>query len=144
MTGEELPGDSHVVRYVKPKWIGKNGRPLGSAFLLRMTENGLSVHWLECFKNLAKSQQLDAVRRLIRLTRITGQFAELHVGRVKQYLEEELDEVCFVRRPLDAQGDYKADPSHSGIIGLPSGDTYEGELIGDMIAECVEDTHPVH
>lgn len=145
MTGEELPGDSHVVRYVKPRDLGKDGSPLCSAFLLRQTENGLSVHWLGCFKDLVKSQQLDEVRRLIRLTNITkGKFAELHVDRVKQHLEEVLDEVRFVHMPLDAEGDYEADPSHSEIVGLPPGDTYEGEMIGDMIAQCVEDTHLVH
>ena len=143
MTGDDLPGDSHVVHYVKPTWILEGGRVEGSAFRLREGESGLSVHWLECFEGLVKAQQLEEVRRLSRLKRSRkGRFAELHVDRTKRYVRDQLDGVRFVHKPSDADGDYEADPSHSEIIGLPSGDSPSGALIGDMIAECVEDTYP--
>ena len=143
MTGDDLPGDSHVVHYVKPTRIYEDGRVDGSAFRLRQGESGLSVHWLECFEGLAKPQQLDEVRRLSRLNRSRrGRFAELHVDRTTRHVRDQLDGVRFVHKPLAADGDYEADPSHSEIIGLPPGDSSLGALIGDMIAECVEDTYP--
>lgn len=143
MTGDDLPDDSHVVHYVKPTWILEGGSVDGSAFRLRAGESGLSVHWLECFEGLVKSQQLDEVRRRSRLKRSwRGRFAELHVDRTKHYIGEQLDGVRFVHKPSDAEGDYGADPSHSEITGLPPGDSPMGALIGDMIAECAEDTYP--
>lgn len=142
MTGDDLPGDSHVVRYAKPTLID-SGKVNGAAFRLRESERGLSVHWLECFDGLAKPQQLDEVRRLCRL-RISrkGQFAELNVDETKQHVREQLDGVRFVHKPLDVDDNYEADPSHSEIVGLPPWKSPLGALIGDMIAECVKDTHP--
>ena len=72
-----------------------------------------------------------------------GRFAELNVGRVKQHILDELDMLRFVHEPLPAIGQYRADSSHSEIAGLPPKDTPESELIGDMIAECIEAVHPV-
>lgn len=142
MTGDDLPGDSHVVHYVKPTEIGEGGKIDGSAFRLRKGESGLSVHWLECFEGL-KPQQLDEVRRLSRLNRNrNGRFAELHVNKTKQYVSDQIDGVRFVHKPLNADGNYEADPSHSEIIGLPPRDSSLDALIGDMIAECVEGIYP--
>lgn len=142
MTGDDLPGDSHVVHYAKPTEIAEGGRVDGSAFRLREGESGLSIHWLECFEGLSKPQQLDEVRRLSRLKRKRkGRFAELHVDRTRRHVSDQLDGIRFVHKPSDADGDYEADPSHSEIIGLPPGDSSLGALIGDMIAECVETTY---
>lgn len=142
MTGDDLPGDSHVVHYVKPTEVDEGGKVDGSAFRLRKGESGLSVHWLECFEGL-KPQQLDEVRRLSRLNRSrNGRFAELHVDRTKQYVGDQLVGVRFVRKPLAADEDYEADPSHSEIVGLPPRDSSLGALIGDMIAECVGGIYP--
>lgn len=143
MTGDDLPGDSHVVHYAKPTQIDEDGKIDGSAFRLRAGESGLSVHWLECFEGLAKPQQLDEVRRLSRLKRSrSGRFAELHVDRTKRHVEDHLNRVRFVNKPSAADGSYEADPSHSEITGLPPGDSLLSALIGDMIAECVEATYP--
>ena len=101
----------------------------------------LFIGW-SVLKNLAKPQQLDEVRRLSRLKRSrSGRFAELHVDRARRHVRERLDGVRFVHKPSDADGDYEADPSHSEIIGLPPKDSSLCALIGDMIAECVEDTY---
>ena len=143
MTGDELPDGGHVVHYVRPSFH-ENGRVYGSAFCLRKEERGLSVNWLECFPGLTKLQQVNAVRGLSRLNiKSAGRFAELNVGRVKQHIRDELDMLRFVHEPLPAIGQYRADPSHSEIAGLPPKDTPESELIGDMIAECIEAVHPV-
>jgi hypothetical protein len=142
MTGDDLPNADHAVRYVKPSQFDGDEGVDGSAFQLRQNESGLSVHWLECFEDLLKPQQLDEVRRLSRLTiSRNGRLAEVNVGRTKQHLKEQLLDIRFIHMPLNAEGDYEADPSHSEISGLP--DFPDEELIGDLIAEeCIEAVHP--
>ncbi|WP_425153561.1 hypothetical protein [Candidatus Palauibacter sp.] len=142
MRAVDLPDDDHVVRYAKPTLVEEDGSVGGPAFQLRPGEASLSVHWLECFDDQSRSGPLRQVRRLsrLRLSR-NGRFAELHAGRTKQHLREELEDLRFVHDPLEAQGGFEADPSHSGMRGLPDADTPEAELVGDMIAECVTELH---
>ena len=142
MTGDDLPDENHVVHYVKPTLVRKDGKAGSDAFRLRKDEYGLSIHWLECFVGLAKPQQLDEVRRLSRLKiPKSGRFAELNVGTTKQHLKEQLSDIRFVHKPLNAISNHEADPSHSEIVGLPELDSPQGALIGDMIAKCVETMH---
>lgn len=142
MTGQDLPDTDNVVRYVRGTLVD-DGRVDGTAFLLRENEQGLSVSWLDYFEGHTKSQQLDEVRPLVRLTlRRSGRFAELNVGQTLNHISGSLASVRFVYHPLPTDGEYKADPSHSQIEGLPPVDTDEAELLGDMIAECVTAVHP--
>ena len=142
MNGNDLPDGAHVVRYVKPTSRHEDGRVDGSAFRLRSGDNGLSINWLEYFGDLTKAQQLDAVRRLSRLTmRRSGCLAELGVGTTKQH-SSELTALRFIRKPLAAENGYEADPSHSEITGLPQGDSPQAALLGDLIAECIQAIHP--
>ena len=71
-----------------------------------------------------------------------GRLAELNVGVAKQRVGPRLDTLRFVHAPLIAESGYEADPSHSEIIGLPSENSPQAALIGDMIAECIEATQP--
>ena len=143
MTGNDLPDDDHVVRYARPKGVYEDGRVDGSEFRLRPGEASLSVHWLECFRDLTKPRQLMEVRRLVRLDMSpNGRLAEINVGDTKRHLSDRLDILRFVRRPLDAEEPFEADPTHSEIEGLPPGDTEQAALIGDMIAECVQRIYP--
>ena len=143
MVGEDLTDGSHVVRYAKPTLVREDGSLGGEAFQLRLQESSLSINWLECFKGFSKPQQLDEVRRLSRLQmRRNGRLAELQVGYTKQYVLGELDSLRFVHMPLAAEGKYEADPSHSEILGLPQPDSPEAEMIGDVIAECIEVVYP--
>lgn len=135
----DLPDESHVVRYAAPRHIHDDGSVDGYIFRLRPQESGLSVNWLEYFSQLAKPQQLEQVRQLSRLNlRRNGRFAELSVDLARQ----ELPDLAFRHRPLEATAQYPADPSHSEIIGLPPGDSPQAALIGDMIAALVQNLHP--
>ena len=139
----ELPETDHVVRYASPRHIHEDGTLDSAVFRLRPQDNGLSVNWLECFSDLSKPEQLEQVRQLTRLEmRRNGRLGELNVGLTKQYLQEVLPSLSFVNRPLEADNQYFADPSHSEIIGLPPADSPLAGLIGDMIAQCVLDLHP--
>ena len=146
MTGNDLPDDSHVVRYVKPTLIREDGKVDGNAFCLsarRPDDTGLSVNWLECFRDSTKDEQLAEVRRLSRLQmKERGRLAELNVGATRQHVRSELEGLRFIHAPLAAEGDYEADPSHSEIAGLPPGDSPHAELIGDMIAQSISAMYP--
>ncbi len=142
MTGRDLPNEDSVVRHAKQTQI-RDGRLDGSAFLLKDGEQGLSVNWLDCFRGQSKSQQLNEVRRLIRLTlRHSHRFAELNVGETRERIGGGLDGIRFVHSPLDADAEFEADPSHSEILGLPPGSAPEAQLMGDVIARCVRNIHP--
>ena len=135
----DLPDESHVVRYAAPRHIHDDGSVDGYIFRLRPQESGLSVNWLEYFSQLTKPQQLEQVRQLSRLNlRRNGRLAELSVDLARQ----ELLNLAFRHRPLEATAQYLADPSHSEIIGLPPGDSPQAALIGDMIAALVQNLHP--
>ena len=139
----ELPQTDHVVRYASPRHIHEDGSLDGSAFRLRPQDVGLSVNWLEYFIGLSKSEQLEKIRELARLDmRRNGKLAELNVGLTKQYLEEVLPGLLFVNRPLPADDQFGADPSHSEITGLPPADSPQAGLIGDMIAQRILHLHP--
>ena len=64
------------------------------------------------------------------------------MGEVLRAVSEELDTLQIIHDPLDAAEGFPADPSHSQIVGMPSADTDEALLVGDMIAECVSAMHP--
>ena len=143
MTGDQIPDDDHVVRYVKPSDI--DGAAVnGGAFCLRAGEAGLSVNWLEILGGTDPHSQLNEVRRLFRLQlRSNGRFAKLNAGETKGRVlkgakEAGIHLVLGVREaPLPSTCKFEADPSHSEITGLPSGDSAEGVLVGDLIAECI-------
>ena len=137
MTGDELPDNGHVVRYVKPSLV-EDETVDGSAFLLRVGETGLSVNWLEAFKGNSRQHQLSEVRRLFRLELArNGRFATLNVEETKQRVSEDAEEIGIFAAPLEPTDAFEADPSHAEITGLPPGDSDEAILVGDLIAECV-------
>ena len=142
MNGGDLPDSDHVVRYARFTDILDDGSLNCSAFQLRPTDSGLSVNWLEYFEGQSKSQQLNEIRLLIRLTmKPSGRLAELNVGVTRQYVGHRFDELRFIHTPLAADEKFEADPSHGEIMGLPPKDSPEAELIGDLIAECVIGVH---
>lgn len=143
MTGNEIPDNDNVVRYVGATNIGENGYALGGAFRLRAGEDRLSVNWLECFSGMSKLEQLSEIRKLSRLDMgRNGRLAELNVGSTKEHIHHKLPLIRFVKSPLPATENCVADPSHADIIGPPTMSSPQSALIGDMIAECVNGLHP--
>lgn len=142
MKGDDLSESDNVVRYVKPSLILDDGTPEGSNFQLRLKETGLSVNWLEIF-GPNRSKQLAEVRRLFRLeVSGNGRFAEINVGTLMRAVRMEISTLRVIHSPLEEEGGFMADPSHSEIVGLPPRDSDQASLIGDLIAECVSDMHP--
>ena len=142
MSTNALANDAQVVRYIKPTKILDDGTIDGSAFNLKPDETGLSVNWYEIFDDLTKDLQLEEVRRLSRLNmRKNGCLAEFNVGNTVLHVRR-LVSLGFVHKPLDAEGKFEADPSHSEIEGLPAESSPIIALVGDLIAECITSTHP--
>ena len=148
MTDQALQDADNVVLYAKPTLVidAQLGQVDGSAFIWNGRGDGLSVNWLECFGNLPKERQLDIIRQLIRLNmRLSGRLVELNVGTVLEHITTQLDSPRFVRKPLAATTDFKADPSHCELVGLPTReeDEIKATEIGEIIANCVTSVHPV-
>ena len=148
MNGNDLPENDHIVRYVKPSNL-EFDRVNIDEFKLREEnpdERGVSVNWLEYYKNLSKEEQLAEVRR-VKASRLklrkNGRFAELNVGKIKRLLSEELPKLRIIHTPRDAERGFLADPSHSEIIGLPSGNPEQFHLVAQIIVKkCICGLHP--
>ncbi len=143
MSGDDLPNDSHVVRYVKPSLIDDEIVD-GSAFVLRDNENGLSVNWLEAFGVGDQFIQLNKVRRVCRLKRSrNGRFAKLNVGETKRCVLAWAKEagffvdLCITEEPLARTAKFEADPSHAVITGVPPSSDDVAMVVGDLIADCL-------
>ena len=138
--GAQIADVDHVLYYVKPTQID-DGIVNGDAFLARpRDEDGLSVNWLEWFDSPLECQ-VEGVRRVARITYAkSGQLARLKVGTVKRHLAEDDRSavvLSFENDPLEAEGNFPADPSHALIKGVPVRGTPETALVGDLISECV-------
>lgn len=141
MTGNQLPEDDHVVRYVKPSLV-EDETIDGGAFLLRTSETALSVNWMEAFDG-NRQDRLSEVRRLCRLNLArNGRFALFNVGEAKRHVSGSMEGVGISAAPLDPTDGFEADPSHAEITGLPPGDSDDAMLIGDLLAQCV--IYPLH
>jgi hypothetical protein len=135
-----------VLRYVGGLHIDQ-GEINGSAFLCRATEPSPSVNWLECFGGTLE-QKVDEVRKRARMKYgTTARLARLNVGRTIAYVFENTPNSLVIEFVLDQ---LKADPerglpedlSHALMKGVPKADTPEGELIGDLVANCIIDSFP--
>lgn len=146
MKGDPLPDTDYVVRYVRPGLIDMED-VAGGAFVLKPAEAGLSINWLDYYSGVPKDQRLREVRLVYRL-RVSrnGRFVELNISKTKQHLILELPGLSFVEDPLcaDPVNRHAADPSHAIIEGLPhpNDQPETAEMVGDMIAECIETVHP--
>ena len=143
MIGDEIPDEHHVLRYVKPS-LRDGDHVNGGAFVLRPTEQGLSVNWLEKFEEDGHSDPVDEIRRLARITLAsTGKFAQLNVHQTKRHVAAAADEagisldLSVQEAPLARTTEFDADPSHAEIHGLPEHAEDAAMLVGDLISDCI-------
>lgn len=139
MPGPRIPDTDHVSRLCGGSKCDDDGRPLGTAFMLRPNEPYLSVNWLESTGALGRDQQLAVVRRNLTDKGVglpaKGRLAVLHLRTVFDHVRSETPD----SRNLTAHHEPEPphDPSHAGIYGY--GD--EDDLTADLIAEAVQETH---
>ena len=144
MTCGPVPDGDQVVHYVKPSKILDDGTIDGSEFILGPDHQGLSVNWLDYFASLTVPKRLEAVALIIQLdTKPTGRFAEWNVGSLREYLLNDGHKLWVDHDPSPATDKFGPDPSHCQIYGLPTQDPLEAQLVGDMIAESIQELHDV-
>lgn len=147
MTGDPIPPQDHVARYVGASGRDPDSGELqASAFLPRRTDgNSLSVNWLEFF-GPRWHDCLDQVRTVLagKLSRV-GSSAVLAVLKVGNTLERVLAELpdegrllTVVHDPEDRVTHGHDDPSHAAIVGY----TTDDEVVAELILDCVIATPP--
>lgn len=148
LVGDTVPDLDHILRYIKPTGL-QNGKPNGSEFLKKHGHQGTSVNWVEYFKGTIE-EQIEEIRLRRRLDhKKNGRLARLNVGNTKEFIAKESEKtlpnkvlLSIVKDPLLATELHLEDPSHSLIKGVPTIGDAHGELIGDLIRQCVIDMHP--
>lgn len=139
MPGPRNPDTDHVSRLCGGSKCDDDGRPLGAAFLMRRDDTYLSVNWLESTGTSNRAEQLAAVRRHLTDKGISlpakGRLAVLHLLSVFDHVRSAAPD----RRNLTAHHEPEPphDPSHAGIYGYSDAD----DLIADLVAEAVQETH---
>lgn len=150
MKGEAVPDEDHVLRYVGGRHVDldSDNRPviLGSGFISRPRErNSPSCNWLELLDGDLE-HQVQQVRDATRIRYgATGRLARLNVGTITRTVAAGTEAgraVTVIHDPLDAEGEWVADPSHALLTNVPDADDPEGELVGDLIANCVLESFP--
>ena len=150
MKGDAVPDQHHVLRYIGGRHIDvdADGRPvvLGGGFISRPRDNNRpSYNWLECLHG-SLNEQVQQVRGAARIRYgATGRLARLNVGSVVRAARAGSvtgRDIALLQDPLDAEGGWPPDPSHAVMTNVPDQDDPDGELIGDLIANCVLDSFP--
>ena len=144
MKGDVIPDGHHVARFCSAGQMSEGGKVSGVAFRLRRNvpaDDYFSVNWLEHLHPDNRQAQIVALREAVRRQGVTiranstGRFAVLNVDRSTRAVKEKSEdhrELRFLHEPLEVS------PSHSAIFGYG----LEDDLIADLIAETVTETHP--
>lgn len=139
MKGDPVPNPHHIARYCGGTQINEDGSISGAAFRLRAGEEFLSVNWLE-FLYRTTRDEIGEIRRVLgaklRLG-ATAKIAVLGVGQLRRYVHSESPDKRDLR--VLHEPELPGDPSHSGVFNVFPDD----DLIADLIAEIVQETHPV-
>ena len=150
MKGDPVPQEHHILRYVGGRHVDRDSEDdpviLGSGFVARpRDENRPSCNWLECLEG-SLEQQIQQIRDATRIDYgASGRLARLNVGHIiRKVTADTADsrEISIIHDPLDPEGDWIADPSHALMTNVPGEDDPEGELVGDLIANCVLESFP--
>lgn len=145
VAGSPLPLDDNVLRLIRPQYVDGDNID-GAGFLRRPNENdGASVNWLEWYAPPPEAQ-VNSVRGVARLKYgATAILVSLNVKKTIEYVSSQLNNevnLAFVHDPLGAEEAFPADPSHSLVIGLPTTDGPEAELVKDLLVDCIKDRFP--
>lgn len=128
MKGDPLPNTDHISRYCAPK-TAPDGQPTGASFMLRQSEEFLSVNWMEHFGETEQKTQIGKIREHIELSLAKyGLFAVLNVGRVIDHIQRFSEKkLAILHEPT------QGDSSHSGVHGYQHEDLLVAELIAEMV-----------
>src|SRR5262245_9221631 len=138
MKGQAIPEFDHVGRYCKASTV-ENGEISAAAFMMRETEEYLSVNWLEALKSPGRAGQIRDLRQLYTKklkVGATARIAILNVGTLRSKVERESPDSRLLR--VLHEPEEPDDPSHAGIYEIP----HDDEIIAELIAQVVLENHP--
>lgn len=138
MSDELVPDSNHIARHCGGSRV-EDGEIDGAAFMLRANEKSLSVNWLEFLQLSDRQSEIREVCRVLRSKRTLGARSVIAVLKVGEVLEHVRN--AEVRTLKVVHLTEENDPSHSGVFGYSA--TVEDDIIADLIAEKVNEIHPV-
>ena len=140
MKGDIIPDKDHISRYCAPKTIREDGKIGASAFILRESEESLSVNWLEYLNCSSRESEIAEIRRVYSLkldVRAKAKLAVLNVGEMSNKVKNESPDrrSLYVLHEKDNN-----DPSHSGIYNLKP----DNESIANLIFKTILESYSAH
>jgi hypothetical protein len=138
MKGQVIPDSDHVGRYCKASTV-ENGEISAAAFMMRETEEYLSVNWLEVLKSPSRASQIRDLQELYTKklkVGATARIAILNVGTLRSKVERESPDSRLLR--VLHEPEEPDDPSHAGIYEIP----HDDEIIAELIAQVVLEKYP--
>jgi hypothetical protein len=138
MKGQAIPDSDHVGRYCKASTV-ENGEISAAAFMMRETEEYLSVNWLEVLKSPSRASQIRDLQELYTKklkVGATARIAILNVGTLRGKVERESPDSRLLR--VLHEPEEPDDPSHAGIYEIP----HDDEIIAELIAQVVLEKYP--
>jgi len=133
MKGQAIPDSDHVGRYCKASTV-ENGEISAAAFMMRETEEYLSVNWLEELNRSDRTIQIRDLQSLYATKLRVGtaaQIAVLNVGALRAKVERESPDSRLLR--VLHEPEEPDDPSHAGIYEI----AHDDEIIAELIAQVV-------
>jgi hypothetical protein len=138
MKGQAIPDSDHVGRYCKASTV-ENGEISAAAFMMRETEEYLSVNWLEVLKSTSRASQIRDLQELYTKklkVGATARIAILNVGTLRTKVERESPDSRLLR--VLHEPEEPDDLSHAGIYEI----RYDDEIIAELIAQLVLEKYP--
>ena len=138
MKGQAIPDSDHVGRYCKASTV-ENGEISATAFMMRETEEYLSVNWLEELKRPSRASQIRDLQEVYNKKLKVGaraRIAILNVGTLRSKVQRESPDSRLLR--VLHEPDEPDDPSHAGIYEI----LHDDEMIAELIAQVVLENHP--
>ena len=138
MKGQAIPDSDHVGRYCKASTV-ENGEISATAFMMRETEEYLSVNWLEELKRPSRASQIRDLQEVYNKklkVGVTARIAILNVGTLRSKVQRESPDSRLLR--VLHEPEEPDDPSHAGIYEIP----HDDEIISEVIAQVVLENHP--
>ena len=135
MKGDPIPDQHPIARLCNPTHT-EDGFILASVFMLRASEENLSVNWLEFLNCTSRGAKIAELRNVystkFKTIGARAQIAVMNVGEVREKVVKESPD----RRNLNVLHNPEPnDPSHSGIYNLKHDDEMIAELIRESILE---------
>jgi hypothetical protein len=138
MKGQAIPDSDHVGRYCKASTV-ENDEISATAFMMRETEEYLSVNWLEELKRPSRASQIRDLQEVYNKklkVGATARIAILNVGTLRSKVQRESPDSRLLR--VLHEPEEPDDPSHAGIYEIP----HDDEIIAELIAQVVLENHP--